>query len=116
MAQKLEKVLGKKETCRSCKNEIICGNATYQGETKLQWQNPDGKPHYKKNDDGSFTCKTITKVDTSQMKIDETDPTVMWTKDTYETELKIRNTLRKLMSGEPDAQHVGMYLKLRKEL
>lgn len=113
MAQKLEKILGKKETCRSCKNEIICGNTTYQNETKLQWQNSDGKAHYKKNDDGTFTCRTLMKVEDT--KVDESDPVVLWTKDTYETELKIRATLRKLIGGEPDLAHLGLYLKLRKQ-
>ena len=113
MAQKLEKVLGNKETCRSCQNEIVCGEATYKGETKLQWQNADGKPHYKKDGD-KFTCN-IPEAVTTQVKIDDSDPIAVWTKETYETEQKIRATLGKLMNGEPSAEHVGMYLKIKME-
>lgn len=119
MSQKLEKILNKHETCRSCKSDMVCGEATYQGTKKLQWQNADGKAHYKKDGD-KFTCnipapKGEQNTKDSQTRIDETDPVVMWTKDTYETEIKIKTTLRKLMGGEPDVAHVGLYLKLRKE-
>lgn len=47
-----EKVLGEKDNCSFCKCVVVCGSTTYQGETKLQWQNPDGKAHYKPNKAG----------------------------------------------------------------
>lgn len=114
MAQLL-KEKGKKEVCPACHNEITCGETTYKGETKLQWQNKDGKAHYSFDASTQKTsCKSLP-ISEGQTKIDETDPVVLWTKDTYETELKIRGTLRKLMGGEPDPAHVGMYLNLRKK-
>lgn len=48
----MEKILGAKEVCGFCHNVATCGSVTYQGETKLQWQNPDGKAHYKPNKGG----------------------------------------------------------------
>jgi len=47
-----EKVLGEKDVCPFCKCEVVCGSKEYQGQTTLQWQNPDGKAHYKPNKGG----------------------------------------------------------------
>lgn len=48
----IEKTLGAEDNCPFCKCKVKCGVTTYQGESKLQWQNPDGKAHYKPNKGG----------------------------------------------------------------
>lgn len=114
---KLEKVKGNKESCPSCHAEIICNEITYKGETKLQWQNADGKAHYSFNPETKKTsCKSNPASQSDeQMKIDDGDPVALWTQNIFEKENIIRATLRSLMGGEPSAEHVGMYLKLRLE-
>jgi len=61
---KLVKEIGNKEKCPTCQSDIICGwGPEYEGEKKLQWQNPEtGNAHY--NYDASkpkgdqFSCNT----------------------------------------------------------
>ena len=42
---------GAEMTCKSCGTELICHMSDYKGDfkNKLQWQNEDGKAHYKFN-------------------------------------------------------------------
>ena len=53
----VEKKEGATMKCNTCKTELVCHMSAYKGdyENKLQWQNPDGKPHYK-YDNGEYKC------------------------------------------------------------
>jgi len=55
MAKKEE---GKIQDCWQCGEEITCRSVEYQGNTTLQWQNEDGKSHYKFISDGKYECRT----------------------------------------------------------
>jgi hypothetical protein len=63
---KLNKVEGAKETCPSCKEEMVCNSIPgYQGgPSKLQWQNKEGRSHYLAktfvDDKPVFPCRGVT--------------------------------------------------------
>lgn len=49
-----KKEIGNKGPCWKCGDTIFCNAKEYNGETKAQWQDKDGKAHY--NKEGN--CKT----------------------------------------------------------
>lgn len=69
---KLEKVEGKVETCpaNGCGCKIVCRmTKPKEGSAfapKLQWQNPDGTPHYNTKDGVNFTCTKPTTGETAK--------------------------------------------------
>ena len=118
MSQKLVKELGKLETCRSCKKEIICGQTEYQGTKKLQWQNKDGKAHYKFNvETQELSCNIPVEESTEQGLQNKTlllegDDDVKRIDRIHELEGKVRARLTELDKNHPVNEKIGMYVKL----
>ena len=118
MSQKLVKELGKLETCRSCKKEIICGQTEYQGTKKLQWQNKDGKAHYKFNVETQELSCNIPVEETTEWGLQnktlllEGDDDVKKIDRIHELEGKVRARLTELDKNNPVNEKIGMYVKL----
>ena len=70
------KIVAKKEgaqmSCKNCGTDLVCRTKDYGGAyaPTLQWQNPDGKAHYKTTDGKDFSCN-IPEEDSNQSKITE---------------------------------------------
>ena len=119
-----DKVAGVEDTCFTCGTPVICQEAEYQGETKLQWKNKiDGKAHYKQPHKDEQTGKLIYECNkpgetsvkegtTLDPKFEDSDPIVVKTREMFGREQRIRYALKRELNREPDNQQVGLYLKL----
>lgn len=63
-------------TCTQCGSDLICRLKDYGGNftPSLQWQNYDGKAHYKTTDGKKFSCNIPDDADTEQTKIPSESP------------------------------------------
>lgn len=118
MSQKLIKELGREEKCPSCQAKIKCGQTEYQGETKLQWQNADGKAHYKFDATTKKTSCNSTMQGESGLK----DQSLLqnWSEERIITQVNKIHTIEKLVKTElskldtniPLEEKVRFYTKL----
>lgn len=55
-----DKVEGAEKDCGQCGTHLTCRMSTVKPNSnfppKLQWQNPDGTPHFKTKDGKNYTC------------------------------------------------------------
>jgi len=88
---------GATQTCNRCGSDLICRLKDYGGNfaPTLQWQNYDGKAHYKTSDGKNYSCNIPEDEDAEQTKIpNESTPSATTSGDIPPSvNLSIINTL-----------------------